>query len=75
MSVTMVFAHGSPAPDHRKHQEKQSGDFQPEHMQHTAHTTQRDPTCPVKGSYPTILAGLAARNAQKRPALGTEIAG
>src|ERR1019366_681305 len=34
-SMTMVFAHGSPAPDHRKHQEKYSCYLQPEHMQHT----------------------------------------
>jgi len=75
MSVTMVFAHGSPAPDHRKHQEKQSCDFQPEHMQHPPYAAERDATSPVKGPHPAILAGLAARNAQKCPALSTEIAG
>ena len=71
----MIFPDGSSAADHRKRQEQQSGDFQPEHMQHMAHAAERDPTSPVKSSYPAILAGLAARNAQKCPALSTKIAG
>ena len=71
----MIFPDGSAGADQRERQEQEPGDFQPEHMQHPAHATQRDAACPVKGPYPTILAGLAARNAQKRPALGTEIAG
>ncbi len=44
-------------------------------MQHPHYAAERDATSPVKGPYPTILSGLAARNAQKRPALGTEIVG
>jgi len=71
----MIFPDGSAGADQRERQEEEPGDFQPEHMQHPAHATQRDATCAVKGPYPAILAGLAARNAQKRPALGTEIAG
>ena len=75
VSVTMIFPDGSSAADHRKRQEQQSGDFQPEHMQHLAYAAERDTTSPVKSPYPAILAGLAARNAQKCPALSTEIAG
>jgi hypothetical protein len=71
----MIFPDGSAGADHREDEEQQSRDFQPEHMQHTAYAAERDTTCPVKGSYPTILASLAARNPQKRPALSTEIVG
>ena len=71
----MIFPDGSAGADQRERQEEDPGDFQPEHMQHPAHATQRDATCAVKGPYPAILAGLAARNAQKCPALSTEIAG
>ena len=44
-------------------------------MQHPAYAAEGDAACPVKGPYPTILPGLAARYAQKRPALGAEIVG
>jgi len=71
----MIFAHGSRASNHRKHQEKYSCDFQREHMQHPSDAAEGDAASPVKGSYPTILASLAARNAQKCPALSTEIVG
>ncbi len=74
-SMTMIFPNGSSAADHGKHQEKQSSNFQPEHVQHMAHTGERNPTSPVNSSYPAILARFAARNAQKCPALSTEIAG
>jgi hypothetical protein len=64
----MIFAHGSSAADHRENQEQQSRDLQPEHMQHTAYAAERGAASPVEGPYPTILASLAARNSQKRPA-------
>ena len=75
MSVTMVFAHGSPAPDHRKHQEKDPCYLQPEHMQHPAYAAERDTASPVEGPYPAILSALAPRNAQKCPALSAQIVG
>jgi hypothetical protein len=71
----MVFAYGSPAPDHRKHQEKYSCYLKPEHMQHPAYAAEGDAASPVKGPYPTILSALAPRYAQKRPALGAQIVG
>ncbi len=74
-SMTMIFPNGRSAADHGKHQEQQSSNFQPEHVQHMAHTGQSHPTSLVSSSYPAILARFAARNAQKCPALSTEIAG
>jgi len=44
-------------------------------MQHTAYAAEGDAACPVKSPHPTILPSLAARNPQKRPALGAEIVG
>jgi hypothetical protein len=71
----MVFAHRSPTPDHRKHQEKYSCYLQPEHMQHPPYAPERDTAPPVEGPHPAILSALAPRYAQKRPALSTEIVG
>lgn len=64
----MVFAHSSSTSDYREDEEQQSGDFQPEHMQHMAYAAERSGASPAKGPYPTILTSLAARNPQKRPA-------
>src|SRR5664279_5424360 len=49
VSITMIFPDGSAGADQRERQEQEPGDFQPEHMQHPAHATQRDATCAVKG--------------------------
>src|ERR1039458_2033306 len=65
VSVTMVFAHGSRAPDQRKHHD----------AVHIRYAAERDAASPVKGPHPTVLPSLAARNTQKRPALGAEIVG
>ncbi len=71
----MIFADGSSSANQRECQEQKAGDFQPEDMQHPPHAGQRYTTSHVKGPNPTVLAGLAARHAQKCPALSTEIAG
>ncbi len=73
--MTMIFPNGRSAADHGKHQEQEPSNFQPEHVQHVAYTRERNPTSPVNRSDPAILARFAARNAQKCPALSTEIAG
>lgn len=73
--MTMIFPNGRSASDRGKYQEQESSDLQPKYVQHMAYASERDPTSPVNSTYPTILASFAAGNAQKCPALSTEIAG
>jgi hypothetical protein len=71
----MIFPDGSSGANKRDCQEQKAGDLQPQDMQHTAYAAESNATSSIEGSYPTIFAGLAARNTKKCSALSTEIAG
>lgn len=73
--VAMIPAEGRTAANHGKHQEEQAGYFQPERVQHMPDAAQGGGTGFVESPYQAVLAALASRDAEKGPALSTEIAG
>jgi len=73
--IAVVLSNGGSAADHCEHQEQQSGDFQPQRMQHAPDGANSNSACPVKGPYPAAFAAFPARYAEKSPALSTKTAG
>ncbi len=73
--ISVVLTDRSPSPYDGEDQEEQTGDFQPEHVQHVSDAAEGDGSRPVKSAHPSVLAALSSGDAEKRPALGAEIAG
>ena len=73
--IAMVLPNGRSAANDRKNQEEQAGYFQPEHVQDASDAAEGGGARSVKSPDPAILAALPSRDAEKRPALSTEIAG